>query len=139
MILIYIISQYIDKDTKENKFLCSINGAFFLKFEGAYSGESYQNDIVYDDGSAYYIVQVVEAAKDVKLRNSQSKSSYANTRGESFLNEVIAQITRKVAETGNYASLAKEHWLKEMSIKYHDQNVYDYFKENYPDLFKDED
>ena len=129
----------LDKDTKENKFLCSINGAFFLKFEGAYSGESYQNDIVYDDGSAYYIVQVVEAAKDVKLRNSQSKSSYANTRGESFLNDVIAHVTRKVAETGNYASLAKEHWLKEMSIKYHDQNVYDYFKENYPDLFKDED
>ena len=124
---------------KENKFLCSINGAFFLKFEGAYSGDDYKNDIVYDDGSAYYIVQVVEAAKDVKLRNSQSKSSYANTRGESFLNEVIAQITRKVAETGNYASLAKEHWLKEMSIKYHDQNVYDYFKENYPDLFDDED
>ena len=124
---------------KENKFLCSINGAFFLKFEGAYSGDDYKNDIVYDDGSAYYIVQVVEAAKDVKLRNSQSKSSYANTRGESFLNDVIAHITRKVAETGNYASLAKEHWLKEMSIKYHDQNVYDYFKENYPDLFKDED
>ena len=124
---------------KENKFLCSINGAFFLKFEGAYSGDDYKNDIVYDDGSAYYIVQVIEAAKDVKLRNSQSKSSYANTRGESFLNEVIAQITRKVAETGNYASLAKEHWLKEMSIKYHDQNVYDYFKENYPDLFDDED
>ncbi len=120
----------------ENKFLCSINGAFFLKFEGAYSGDDYKNDIVYDDGNAYYIVQVIEAAKDVKLRNSQSKSSYANTRGESFLNEVIAQITRKVAETGNYASLAKEHWLKEMSIKYHDQNVYDYFKENYPDLFE---
>ena len=124
---------------KENKFLCSINGAFFLKFEGAYSGDDYKNDIVYDDGSAYYIVQVIEAAKDVKLRNAQSKSSYANTRGQSFLNDVIAQITRKVAETGNYASLAKEHWLKEMSIKYHDQNVYDYFKENYPDLFDDED
>ena len=123
---------------KENKFLCSINGAFFLKFEGAYSGDDYKNDIVYDDGSAYYIVQVIEAVKDSKLRNSQSSSSYANTRGESFLNEVIAQTTRKVAETGNYASLAKEHWLKEMSIKYHDQNVYDYFKENYPDLFKDD-
>ena len=123
----------------ENKFLCSINGAFFLKKEGGYSEGDYKNDIVFEDDNAYYIVQVIEAAKDVKLRNAQSKNSYANTRGQSFLNDVIAQITRKVAETGNYASLAKEHWLKEMSIKYHDQNVYDYFKDNYPDLFKDED
>lgn len=123
----------------ENKFLCSINGAFFLKSEGGYSEGDYKNDIVFEDDNAYYIVQVVEAAKDVKLRNSQSKNSYANTRGQSFLNDVIAQITRKVAETGNYASLAKEHWLKEMSIKYHDQNVYDYFKDNYPDLFEDDD
>ena len=123
----------------ENKFLCSINGSFFLKSEGGYSEGDYKNDIVFEDDNAYYIVQVIEAAKDVKLRNAQSKNSYANTRGQSFLNDVIAQITRKVAETGNYASLAKEHWLKEMSIKYHDQNVYDYFKDNYPDLFKDED
>ena len=122
----------------ENKFLCSINGAFFLKKEGGYSEGDYKNDIVFEDDNAYYIVQVVEAAKDVKLRNAQSKNSYANTRGQSFLDDVLAQITRKVAETGNYASLAKEHWLKEMSIKYHDQNVYDYFKDNYPDLFEDD-
>ena len=115
--------------------LCSINGAFFLKFGGQYSEDDYKKDIVYDDGSAYYIVQVVEAAKDTKLRNASSANSYANSRGQKFLNEVIAQITRKVAETGNYSSLAKEHWLKEMSIKYHDQEVYDYFKDNYPDLF----
>ncbi len=119
----------------ESKFLCSINGAFFLKFEGNYSGSEYTNDIVYDDGSAYYIVQVLEAVKDVKLRNSQSDNSYANTRSLEFLNKVTSQVTRKVAETGNYSSLSKEYWLKKMSIKYHDQTVYDYFKSNYPDLF----
>ena len=123
----------------ENKFLCSINGAFFLKKEGGYAEGDYKNDIVFEDDNAYYIVQVIEAAKDVKLRNAQSKNSYANTRGQSFLDDVLAQVTRKVAETGNYASLAKEHWLKEMSIKYHDQNVYNYFKDNYPDLFEDKD
>ena len=120
---------------KENDFLCSINGAYFLKFEGQYVGEDYKNDIVFDDGSAYYIVQVKEAVKDVKLRNSQSASSYANTRGQKFLNEVIDEIAKKVGETGNYSTLSKQHWLEEMSIKYHDQKVYDYFKENYPDLF----
>ena len=123
----------------ENKYICSINGAYFLKFEGAYTGDDYRNDIVLDDGSAYYVVQVIEAVKDVKLRNSSSDNSYARTRSQTFLNDVIARITRAVAETGNYSSLSKEHWLKEMSIKYHDKEVYKYFKSNYPDLFDDED
>ena len=119
----------------ENKYICSINGAYFLKFDGQAAGSSYTDDILYYDGSAYYVVQVLEAAKDVKLRNKQSLNSYANTRSQEFLNKVVSEITKKVAETGNYASLSKEHWLKKMDIKYHDQSVYDYFKDNYPDLF----
>ena len=121
----------------ENKYICSINGAYFLKFDGQPAGSDYTDDILYYDGSAYYVVQVLEAAKDVKLRNKQSANSYANTRSQEFLNKVISEITKKVAETGNYASLSKEHWLKKMDIKYHDQSVYDYFKDNYPDLFDD--
>ena len=119
---------------KENKYICSINGAYFLKFEGQYSQDDWTNDIVYDDGDAYYIVNVLEAVKDNKLR-AKGDYSYSKLRGTSFLNEVIDEISKKVAETGSYASLAKEHWLKQMDITYHDQKVYDYFKDNYPDLF----
>lgn len=125
-----------EKAKAENKYICSINGSYFLKFEGSYAGSEYTSDIVYDDGSAYYICQVIEAAKDVKLRNSESEGSYANTRGQKFLNEVISEVTTKVAETGSYSSLSKEYWLKKMDIVYHDQSVYDYFKSNYPDLFE---
>lgn len=126
-----------EKSADENKYLCSINGAYFLKFEGNPSSSSYTNDIVYrGDSGAYYICQVIEAVKDSKLRNSESASSYANTRKEGFLNEVISEVTTKVAETGSYSSLSKEYWLKKMNISYHDQKVYDYFKSNYPDLFE---
>ena len=128
-----------EKAPGENKYLCSINGAYFIKFEGSYAGSDYVNDIVYDDGSAYYICQVIEAVKDVKLRNSDSANSYAKTRAAGFLNKVISEVTTKVAETGSYSSLSKEYWLKKMNITYHDQKVYDYFKSNYPDLFDDED
>lgn len=119
---------------KENKFLCSINGAYFLKFEGKYSQANPLYDIVYDDGSAYYIVNVLEAAIDNKLK-AKGDYSYSKTRGTKFLNTVIDEISKKVAETGSYASLSKEYWLKKMDITYHDQKVYDYFKDNYPDLF----
>ena len=125
-----------EPSSRENKFICSINGAYFLKFEGQSSDDDYRNDIVYDDGNAYYIVNVLEAAKDSKLRGgANNNSSYAKLRGTAFLNEVIDEISKKVAETGSYASLSKEYWLKKMKVKYHDQDVYDYFKENYPDLF----
>ena len=119
---------------KENKFICSINGAYFLKFEGKYSQANPLYDIVYDDGSAYYIVNVLEAAIDNKLK-AKGDYSYSKVRGTKFLNEVIDEISKKVAETGSYASLSKEYWLKKMDITYHDQKVYDYFKDNYPDLF----
>ena len=128
-----------EKAAGENKYLCSVNGAYFLKFEGSYAGSDYTSDIVYDDGSAYYICQVVEAVKDVKLRNSESRNSYINTRGQEFWEAVTSEVTTKVAETGSYASLSKEYWLEKMDLQYHDQKVYDYFKSNYPDLFEDED
>jgi hypothetical protein len=107
---------------------------YFLKFEGQYSGDDWKNDIVYDDGNAYYVVQVIEAAKDSKLRNT-SATSYAVTRGQNFMDDVIDEVAKIVGETGSYTSLSRNHWLEEMSLVYHDQKIYDYFKDNYPDLF----
>ena len=118
------------------KFLCSINGSYFLKFDGKYSEDSWTNDIVYDDGSAYYIVQVLEAAKDSKLRNVSS-SNYAHTRSQAFMDEVVDEIAKVVGATGSYSTLSRNHWLEKMDLKYHDQAIYDYFKTNYPDLFED--
>ena len=117
-----------------NKFLCSINGAFYLKFEGQSFGEDWRDDIVYDDGNAYYVVQVLEAVKDSKLRNLTT-NNYVATRGQAVMNEITDQVAKLVGETGSYASLSKNHWLEKMDIIYHDQKVYDYFKTNYPDLF----
>ena len=122
-------------DPKESSFLCSINGAYFLKFEGQYSETDWWRDIVYDDGTAYYVVQVMEAVKDNKIRAS-GIYSYSKTRSVDFLNSTVEAISQKVAETGSYGSLSKEYWLKKMSLAYHDQKVYDYFYENYPDLFE---
>jgi len=118
----------------ENKFLCSINGTYYLKFDGQSTTDDWKNDIVYDDGSAYYIVQVVEAAKDSKLRNV-SDSNYAHTRSQVAMDKIIDEVAKIVGKTGSYASLSKEHWLEKMDLKYHDQVVYDYFESNYPDLF----
>ena len=120
----------------ENKYMCSINGAYFLKFDKKAADSDPRKDIVFTgDDSAYYIVNVVEATKDIKLR-ADSTGSYAKTRGTSVLNSIISEVTQKTAETGSYASLSKEYWLKKMALAYHDQKIYDYFVSNYPDLFE---
>ena len=125
------------KDTaerKSNKFICSINGAFFLKKDSQHAGADARNDIVFDDGSNYYIVQILEAEKDGKVRTSTA-GNYVETRGQTFLDTVIDEITKVLGSTGNYATVSKNHWLEKMDLKFHDQEVYDYFKTNYPDLF----
>ena len=124
-----------EADPDENKFLCSINGAYYLKFEDQYSGDDWWKDIVLDTDGAYYIVQVLEAVKDVKLRNL-SESNYVRSRGQDFMDATIDQVAKLVGETGNYSSLSKSYWLKKMDLYYHDQKIYDYFVETYPDLFK---
>ena len=79
-------------------------------------------------------MQVTEAVKDVKLRNL-STQNYVATRGQEFMDKATDQVAKLVGETGNYSSLAKTYYLKKMDLSFHDQKVYDYFYDSYPELF----
>lgn len=130
-----------EMDPDENKFLCSIDGTYYLKFEGQFENQAedgWKNDIVYDDGSAYYVVQVLEATNNGKLR-AASKECYSKVRSQTFMDTAIDEICKIVGSSGNYASVSKNYWLKKMNITYHDQAVGAYFLENYPELFEDEE
>ena len=50
---------------------------------------------------------------------------------EGYINEIV----KIVANNDTYKNLSKKHWLEEMDLKYHDTEVYNYFKDNFPDLF----
>ncbi len=124
--------------SEESKYLCSINGAYFLKFdnksESDYQKYPYGGDIILEDDNAYYVVLVLEAVKDSKLR-SKGDASYASSRGTDILTNIIDEVCKKSAETGSYASLSKEYWLKKMKLYYHDDAVMSYFFDNYPNTF----
>jgi len=133
---------YFDKDLSEwvlggrerdyNKYVCCINGSYFLKNTKNDSKDP-QRDIVFRNGGKYYIVQIMDAVSTSKV-NENSASCYDALK----LEEVKTEILKIIGITGSYASSAKEYYLEKMNIKYHDQDVYDYFKENYPDLFEDD-
>ena len=54
------------------------------------------------------------------------------------MQEIVSEVLKIVSKGETYSSLATKKYLKDMSIQYHDQDVYDYFKSNYPELFGEE-
>lgn len=122
-------SNEFDAD-EESAYVAKINGAYYLKVSETQGGSSTRDILHYDaDSKTYYIVQIVEATSTSKL-SRESENAY----GEN-MEEIVNEVVRVVADNETYKTLSTEHWLKEADLEYHDTVVYDYFKENYPDLF----
>lgn len=100
--------------------------------------------VVLDDGSTnFYIVEVEEAASASKLSSEATSGSYlelkaTKTFGESNVdtNEIYSKITEQVANSDTYKKNAEQYYLMISNIVFYDQSVYDYFKSQFPDLFK---
>ena len=130
-----------DQEMRDNKYVAKVNGAYWLKTETVEDKDSNKDLYFYDSSSStYYFVQIVEAVNPAKL-SVDGTSRYAAIYKEGDVNNDILQETiardvcEEVAKISSYSGLAKDHWLKQMSLEYHDSKIYDYFKENYPDLF----
>ena len=93
--------------------------------------------LFYDTASStYYIIQIEEAASSSKL-SKDSDSNYAEIYNSAEkMEEIVADVARVVAENDSYKTLSTKHWLEKADLQYHDEAVYDYFLENYPELFE---
>ncbi len=128
-----------EQELKDNKYVAKVNGAYWLKAETVEDQESNRDLYFYDSGSStYYFVQIIEAVNPAKLSvdgTGRYAEIYKDQDGNDLQESIARDVCEKVAKISSYSGLAKEHWLKEMSLKYHDTKIYDYFKSNYPDLF----
>ena len=118
----------------ENNLVAKINGKYYLKVASKQAGAKAEDDILFSSSGTYYVVQIEEAISASKLAKDNT-TSYASDAKEEIINEVA----KIIAADDSYKSLSTKHWLEKAGLKYHDTKVYDYFKENYPDLFEDED
>lgn len=124
------------KDDNESPYLALINGRYYLKSEKSKTetDNPYKDVLIHDkDSSTYYIIQVVEAASSSKLSKT-NENRYEKTRPEDA-EKFVTDICEIVAKGEQYSTLSTKHWLEESKVLYHDQEVYDYFKTNYPELF----
>ena len=122
-----------EQPEKEGKLVARINGKFFLKVDKKQTGADIKDDILFYENGKYYIVQIDEAISGSKLAKVDTNEVYSIKEKE----EIINDVARVIANNDTYQSASTKHWLEQSEITFHDSKVYDYFKENYPDLFKD--
>ena len=110
-----------------------VKGQYFLRNTSRVKDVPVQSDILFESDGTYYIVLVEDAIRSINL----SKSSYVDADAETLekLEGYINEIVQIVSNNDTYKNLSKKHWLEEMNLKYHDTEVYNYFKSNFPDLF----
>ncbi len=118
-----------------------INGHYYL------TAKEYKDSehpyLIFDSGSSsWVIIRVDEAIKQPKLSDAaDSKTSYNYLAslglrdGKESQNEIVWQATGLISNSDSYTKAARQEILQEANITYHDQNVYDYFETNFPDLF----
>ena len=110
-----------------------IKGQYFLRNTSRVKDVPVQSDILFESDGTYYVVLVEDAIRSINL----SKSSYVDADADKLetLEGYINEIVQIVSNNDTYKNLSKKHWLEEMNLKYHDTEVYNYFKSNFPDLF----
>ena len=121
-----------------NKYVAKINGKYYLKKASAEQGDGKDDILFYDQSSkTYYVVQIEEAVNATKLSKDSSKNYAALRNDNGIMEKYVNEILKVVASNSTYETLSKKYWLEKMELKYHDQVVYDYFKNNFPELFED--
>ena len=128
--------KYANEDDT-NSYIARINGKSYLKVPETESSNTDKDMLFYDTASStYYIIQIEEAASSSKL-SKDSENNYAEIYDDAEkMEEIVADVARVVAENDSYKTLSTKHWLEKADLQYHDEAVYDYFLENYPDLFE---
>ena len=137
-------SDYVSKYSWEGE---QSGSAYFLKVKDA-KPQSEEWEKIVQTGTNYdklAIVNVKEAGSRAKL-SADSDSSYvkihaADNEDDAYKSVVEKnELLRKIVECNStdetYKKNANQYYLMISNILFYDQSVYDYFKSQYPDLFK---
>ncbi len=123
-----------DESKDESKLVAKINGKYYLKVASKEAGAAPEDDILFNVDGKYYIIQIEEAVSGSKLAKT-SDIYEKDENNPDRKQEIINEVARIVGSKDTYQTLSTKHWLEQAAIKYHDTKIYDYFKDNYPELF----
>jgi hypothetical protein len=129
------------QDRQSSDFLRKINGVSYLIPQTSQQNDG-RNFLLYDANSAtYFIVQVLEAVNTTKM----NASSASTTNYDAIVNDngekrtlIASEIARILGVRESSINASNLHWLKLAELNFHDQTIYDFFKERFSSLY-DED
>jgi hypothetical protein len=126
---------------QKSDFVRLINGNYYLIPQTSELDDP-RDFLLYDSGSqTYYIVMIEEALNTTKMNPSEtSESNYdAIDGGDSARRLNIAQeIAKILAKTDANKNAAMDFLLKEFSIIFHDEKVYEFFFNKFPNVYDSE-
>ncbi len=117
---------------KHGNFGWNVNGSYYMVPETYESNEKYPYCMYDKDSKTWYIVKVEEAVKAPKL-SIDSDQNYT-AMGKS-IRDIALNVASLLSDTDSYKKAARQYYVEKMALSYHDQEVYNYFKTTFPDLF----
>jgi hypothetical protein len=129
---------FTNSSTQTNTFVRHLNGSYYLIPQTSQQGDN-RNFLWYDAGSrSYYLIQIEEAVNTTKMSKTSS-ANYDALREEGFRELVAGEIAKILAQREGSKNSSTLHWLEEASLTFHDQAIFDYFKQQFPDLYDTEE
>lgn len=93
---------------------------------------------IYDSTStSWCILRVDEAVKTAKLSDGLGSYDELHPTDKIFREKVAREVASILADNETYKKTANQYYVEQAALAYHDQDVYDYFKTTFPDLFND--
>lgn len=120
------------------------NGNYWLVPSGAQKVDINKYNYIISENSTFYMIQINEAVSTSKLSTTDNNiNNYAHLRGGNSIHHENNLFTDKIAyavaklydSNDTYKNNAYSKYIEDSGIIYYDQDIYDYFKEKFPELF----
>lgn len=91
---------------------------------------------IFDEDNSYVIINIKDAANSTKL-NVDHPKGYATIKSDNplFTENTAREIAKLLGTKESYKTDAYESYLEKYNLKFSDQELYDYFVAQYPDLY----
>lgn len=137
----YVTDEFDDTVTspKTSAYLRNLNGKYYLIPENRQQNDN-RDFLLYDASSkTYYIIQVEEAVNTIKMNKTEgATNNYDAIKGAGTRERIATEIAKILGESTANKNSAKEFYVKQLDIKFFDQDIYDYFKSEFPKIYEDD-
>jgi len=133
--------EYTGADAEKSDYVRNIHGKYYLIPQNSQQiGDPNipnRDFLLFDaSSSTYFIIQIEEAVNTTKLNTSEtSTTNYDAIKGAGYRAMIAGEVAKVLGKRDANRTSAFNHYLGEYDIVFHDQDIWDYFKSTFPDVY----